>query len=143
MLWVFLVLALLAALVELHTGTFYLAAVAAAALLTALIGIWLSGDWLILVFLGLCAVLMAAVMLFRRGWNRGKSLPDFDIGQIVSVQGVTQPGNQLLVLYRGTHWHAVMDGDAVLGPGDTAIIARKTDKLLHLTAPAKAAPTNI
>ena len=64
--WVFLVLALLAALAELHTGTFYLAGVAAAALLTALIGFWIPGDLLIVVFVVLCAVLTGAVMLSRR-----------------------------------------------------------------------------
>ncbi len=36
--WVFLVLALLAALAELHIGTFYLAGVAVAALLASLTG---------------------------------------------------------------------------------------------------------
>ena len=73
-------LALLAALVELHTGTFYLAAVAAAALLTTLIGFWVRDELLIIVFLLLCAGLMAAVMLFRRKLPRGKILADFDIG---------------------------------------------------------------
>jgi membrane protein implicated in regulation of membrane protease activity len=36
--WVFLILALSAALAELHTGTFYLTGVAVAALLTTLLG---------------------------------------------------------------------------------------------------------
>ena len=46
-----------------------------------------------------------------------------------------------MVSYRGTNWEAVMDDGAVLAPGDTAIIARKTDKLLHLVLPPKAAQT--
>jgi membrane protein implicated in regulation of membrane protease activity len=139
--WVFLVLALWAALVELHTGTFYLAAVAAAALLTALIGFWLRDDLLIVVFLLLCAMLMAAVMLFRRKFTRRKTLADFDIGQSVSVHSVSPQGNRLQVSYRGTNWEAVIDDGAVLVPGDTAIIARKTDKLLHLVRPPKVAQT--
>lgn len=137
--WVFLVLALWAALVELHTGTFYLAAVAAAALLTALIGFWIRDDLLIVVFLLLCAIMMAAVMLLRRKSTRGAPLADFDIGQSVSVQGVSQHGNRLVVSYRGTNWEAVTDDGGVLGPGDTAIIARKTDKLLHLVLPPRIA----
>jgi membrane protein implicated in regulation of membrane protease activity len=139
--WVFLVLTLLAALVELHTGTFYLAAVAAAALLTTLIGYWIMDDLLIVVFLLLCLVMMGAVMLYRRKQPSRRSLPDFDIGQSVSVHSVSQPGNRLLVNYRGTHWEAVVDDGSVLAPGDTAIIKRKTDKLLHLALQPKVEQT--
>lgn len=139
--WVFLVLALLAALVELNTGTFYLAAVAVAALLTTVIGFWLRDDLLIVVFLLLCAALLATAMLTRRKWSRRKALPDFDIGQSVSVQSLLPQGNRLLVQYRGTNWEAVMDDGAILAPGDTATIVGKTDKLLHLVSPRKAAPT--
>lgn len=75
--WVFLVLALLAALAELHTGTFYLAGVAAAALLTALMGFWIRGDLLIFAFVALCAILTAAVMLSWRHQARTKSSHGF------------------------------------------------------------------
>jgi membrane protein implicated in regulation of membrane protease activity len=139
--WVFLVLALWAALVELHTGTFYLAAVAAAALLTALLGFWIRDDLLIVVFLLLCGLLLAAVMLSRRKWPHATPLADFDIGQSVSVQSVSQPGNRLQVSYRGTNWEAVMDDGAVVAPGDIAVIRRKTDKLLHLALPSAAVQT--
>jgi membrane protein implicated in regulation of membrane protease activity len=135
--WVFLVLALWAALVELHSGTFYLAAVAAAALATAAAGFWISGDLLIVAFVGLCAVLLGAVYLWRRTWVAHKALADFDVGQSVSVRGVSQPGDRLLVSYRGAHWDAVMDDGSAPVPGDTAVIARKTDKLLHLVLPPK------
>lgn len=133
--WAFLVLAVLAALVELQTGTFYLAAVAAAALLTTLVGVWVHDDLLILVFLLLCALLIAAVMLSRRSWPRGKALVDFDVGQSVSVTGISPHGHRLIVSYRGTNWDAVMEDGSVLAPGQTAIIKRKTDKLLHLALP--------
>jgi membrane protein implicated in regulation of membrane protease activity len=133
--WVFLVLALSAALVELHTGTFYLAGVAAAALLTTLIGFWIWGDLLILVFLLLCATLTVAVMLYRQKLAHGKDLADFDIGQSVTIQSVSQQGNRLMVGYRGANWEAVMEDGSVLAPGDIAIISRKTDKLLHLALP--------
>jgi membrane protein implicated in regulation of membrane protease activity len=133
--WAFLVLAVLAALVELHTGTFYLAAVAAAALLTTLLGVWVRDDLLILVFLLLCAMLTAAVMLSRRSWTHSKALVDFDIGQRVSITGISPHGHRLIVSYRGANWEAVMEDGSVLAPGDTAVIRRKTDKLLHLALP--------
>ena len=139
--WGFLVLALLAALVELHTGTFYLAAVAVAALLTTLIGSWVADDLLILVFLLLCAILLAAVMLYRRNWARSKDLADFDIGQSVTIRSVSQQGNRLTVSYRGVTWDATMEDGSVAAPGDTAIITRKTDKLLHLASPPVVAQT--
>jgi membrane protein implicated in regulation of membrane protease activity len=139
--WVFLVLGLGAALVELHTGTFYLAAAAAAALLTALIGFWIRGDLLIFVFVLLCAILMAAVMMYRRHRARGKDLADFDIGQTVTIRSVSPQGNCLMVSYRGVNWDAVMEDGSVLAPGGTAIIMRKTDKLLHLALPPEIAQT--
>ena len=133
--WAFLVLAVLAAVVELHTGTFYLAAVAAAAGLTTLIGFWIRDDLLIFVFLFLCALLTASVMLSRRSWPHGKALADFDIGQTVSLCGMSPNGQRLIVSYRGANWEAVMEDGSVLAPGETAIIMRKTDKLLHLALP--------
>jgi len=132
--WAFLVLAVVAALVELNTGTFYLAAIAAAALLTTLIGFWLRGDWLIFVFLLLCASLAITVTLARRTHRSTKPLADFDIGQTVSVTAIAPLGHHLTVTYRGVNWDAVTDDASVLAPGDTAIIVRKTDKLLHLAA---------
>ena len=137
----FLVLALLSVLIELNTGTFYLAAVAAAALITAVTGFWIRDDLLIIVFLLLCAVLLGAVTLARRTWTRRRPLADFDIGQRVSVRSVSPHGDRLLVTYRGTDWEAVMDDGAAPAPGDIAIIARKTDKLLHLVPPRKVAQT--
>lgn len=138
--WVFLVLALLAALVELHTGTFYLAG-AAAALLTALTGFWIRGDLLIFVFVLLCAILMGAVMLYRRHRAHGKDLADFDIGKTVTIRSISPQGNRLMVSYRGVDWEAVMEDGSVLAPGGSAIIMRKTDKLLHLALPPEMART--
>ena len=138
--WAFLVLAVLAALIELHTGTFYLAAVAAAALLTTVVGFWIRDDLLILVFLLLCAILIGAVVVWRRTAAHGKPLADFDIGQSVTIRSVSQ-GNRLQVTYRGANWDAVMDDGSALTPGDVAVIKRKTDKLLHLILPPEAART--
>jgi membrane protein implicated in regulation of membrane protease activity len=134
--WVFFVLALLAALAELHTGTFYLAGVAAAALLTTLLGFWIRGDLLIFAFVVLCATLMAAIMQRRRHRARSQGLADFDIGQTVTIGDVPPHGNCLTVSYRGVNWQAVMEDGSAPAPGSTAIIKRKTDKLLHLAVPA-------
>ena len=139
MLWVFLVLAVLAALAELNTGTFYLAGVAVAALLTALIGIWIRGDALILVFAVLCALLTGAVVLLRRNRGRTRDLADFDIGQTVTIREAAPQGHRLVVSYRGVDWQAEMEDGSIPGPGSTAIIKRKTDKLLHLVLPPGAA----
>jgi membrane protein implicated in regulation of membrane protease activity len=135
--WVFLVLALLAALAELHTGTFYLATVAAAALLASLMGFWIRGELLIFAFVVLCAIPTAAIMLSRRHRARATGLADFDIGQTVTIRDVPPPGNCLTVSYRGANWQAVMEDGSVPAPGSTAIIKRKTDKLLHLAMPAR------
>jgi membrane protein implicated in regulation of membrane protease activity len=124
----------------LHTGTFYLAGVAAAALLTTLLGFWVHDEWLIVVFLLLSIVLITLVIVSRRRLPRGKALADFDIGQIVTVDSVA-PGNRVTVTYRGTRWQATMDGGAVPEPGDIAVITRKTDKLLHLALPSKGGKT--
>jgi membrane protein implicated in regulation of membrane protease activity len=134
--WVFFVLAVSAALAELHSGTFYLAGVAAAALLTTLLGFWIRGELLIFAFVVLCATLLAAVMLQRRHRARSPGLADFDIGQTVTIGDVRPPGNCLTVSYRGANWQALMEDGSVPAPGSTAIIKRKTDKLLHLALPA-------
>ena len=139
--WVFLVLALLAALAELHTGTFYLAGVAAAALLTALIGFGIPGDLLIVVFVVLCAVLTGAVMLRRRHQALTEGLADLDIGQTVTISDLPPPGNCLTVSYRGVNWQAVMEDGSVPAPGSTAVIKRKIDKFLYLALPPDMAQT--
>src|ERR1700733_15219639 len=131
--WAFLVLAVLAALAELHTGTFYLAAVAIVAGLIAVAGFWIPDNLLIFVFALLCALLVAAVVLSRRSLVRRKGLEDLDVGQTVSISGVSPRG--LIVQYRGAEWQAVMEDGSIPAPGEIAIITRKTDKLLYLVLP--------
>ncbi len=131
--WVFLVLGLVAALSELSSGTFYLAGVAVAAFLTALGGFWVRPDWLPVGFLVVCLVLAYPVVLLRRRLAAGgRTLPDPDVGQIVTVVSVSEESGRLVVSYRGSRWDAVMDEGVVVGPGQVAIITGKTDKLLHL-----------
>jgi hypothetical protein len=55
----------------------------------------------------------------------------------VTILDVPPSGNRLTVIYRGVNWQAVMEDGSVPAPGSTAIIKRKTDKLLHLALPAR------
>ena len=126
---------MLAALAEMHSGTFYLAGIAAVALLTALAGFWVSDAQSVYVFVVLCVLAIAVITLLRRRRPPAQSFPDLDIGQSVSVLTVSAPDNRLTVRYRGTVWQATMDDGAVPAPGDTAEVAAKTDKLLHLVTP--------
>ncbi|MGH7118507.1 MAG: hypothetical protein ACREFP_05910 [Acetobacteraceae bacterium] len=134
--WLFLVLGLIAALVELHATTFYLSAVAIAAVASAAAGIWVANGYLPLLFVALCLALLPAVLLLRRRLSVGRPLPDLDLGQIVTVVEVGPDPRHLSVSYRGSRWEAVIDSGSPPGPGDAAIITGKTDKLLHLTVPA-------
>jgi membrane protein implicated in regulation of membrane protease activity len=128
----FLVLGLVAAIAELNSGTFYLAGVAVAALLTSLSGFWLRADWLPLAFFVLCVGALPVVLLLRRRLPRGRTLPDPDVGQIVTVVSVSEENGRLVVSYRGSRWDAVLDRGKMPRPGQSATITRKTDKLLHL-----------
>jgi len=136
--WTFLVLALLAALAEMHTGTFYLAGVGAAALATAGLGFWLSDEQAVALFVVLCGCLIVFVPQIRRRQARMQNLPDFDVGQPVEILGVTPGDAGLTVRYRGTVWQARMTDGTVPAVGDRAIIAGKTDKLLNLVTSPEA-----
>lgn len=131
--WGFLVLALLAALGELHTGTFYLAAVATAALLAALLGFWLPDPMLILAFAAIAAALILVLALTSR---RRRSLwhdpLDLDAGESVTVLEAPGPDGTLGVLYRGTRWRARMEEGQAPPAGAQAVIRRRRDKLLLL-----------
>ena len=137
--WAFLILALWAALVELHTGTFYLAAVATVALLTFVLGFWVRDDLLLMVFIAGCVGALGLIWVWRRNLPRGRGLPDLDAGQEVTVTAVTPGENRLVVTYRGTRWDAVMDAGPPPPIGAPARITRKTGSLLHLAAPHGAA----
>ena len=138
--WVFLVLALWAALVELHTGTFYLAAVAAVGLLTVVLGFWVHPELLLFVFVAGCVATLAFVWTYRRRLPRGRGLPDLDAGQEVIVASVAHGEKRLVVTYRGTRWDAVMEDGPPPAVGEVARITRKTGNTLHLAAPSGAVP---
>ncbi|MHB8251150.1 MULTISPECIES: NfeD family protein [Acidithiobacillus] len=133
MLIIYIVIAFGAGLAELFTGTFYLAAVALAALFTAITGLLLPGAVLHWIFLGFCLVLLpAGVWLRHRLAGKSGDLGDFDLGQGVDVVSGPDSNQQYSVRYRGAEWLAVVDDGPTPHPGDRAIIIAKTDNLLHL-----------
>ncbi|WP_298172898.1 hypothetical protein [Acidithiobacillus sp.] len=133
MFMVYVVIAFVAGLVELFTGTFYLAAVALAALFTAITGLLLPGTVLHWFFLGFCLVLLPTGLWLRhRLAAKTKDLGDFDLGQGVDVVSGPDSNQQYSVRYRGAEWLAVVDDGPSPCPGDRAVIIAKTDNLLHL-----------
>ncbi|OZB38058.1 MAG: hypothetical protein B7X48_14610 [Acidiphilium sp. 34-60-192] len=132
--FVFLIFALAAALVELLTGTFYLAAVAVIALITAGLGFILPDDALILVFLAGSLAALALVREWRRRQSRKPGLPDLDDGQLVTIAGHGARADHVIVTYRGTRWDGVMVDGAEPAIGSQAMILHKAGSVLHLTA---------
>ncbi len=133
MFMVYVVIAFGAGLAELFTGTFYLAAVALAALFTAITGLLLPGTVLHWVFFGFCLVLLPTGLWLRhRLAAKTKNLGDFDLGQGVDVVSGPDSNQQYSVRYRGAEWLAVVDDGPSPCPGDRAVIIAKTDNLLHL-----------
>jgi membrane protein implicated in regulation of membrane protease activity len=130
--WVFLVLGLISAIAELNSGTFYLAGVSAAALLTSLSGFWIRDEWLPIAFLVFCIGVLPAVLLLRRRLSGGRTFPDPDVGQTVTVVSISEGGARLVVSYRGSRWEGALERGKMPEPGQSATIIRKTDKLLHL-----------
>lgn len=133
--WLFLVIGLVSAIVELHATTFYLSAVAIAAFAAALAGIWLRHDFLPAVFVGVALALLPAVLGLRRRLATARPLPDPDLGQIATIVEVNPDGERLSVSYRGSRWEAVMESGPPPRPGEAAIIKGKADKLLYLAMP--------
>ena len=138
--WGFLILAVWAALTELNTGTFYLAAVAAVALLTVVLGFWVHPELLVFVFVAGCVGALVLVSTYRRRLPRGRGLPDLDAGQEVIVTAVDAGATRLVVTYRGARWDAVMDTGPPPAVGELARITRRTGNTLHPAAPTGAAP---
>ncbi len=130
--WVFLILALWAALVELHSGTFYLAAVAAVAFVTFALGFVLPEEVLLLTFLGGLLAALVLVWATRRHAARRVSLPDLDLDQEVRIDAAIPGSPRLIVTYRGARWEAEMATGPAPPPGAFARIAGRHGNLLRL-----------
>ncbi len=129
-------LAIIALIVELFTGTFYLLVLSLALAITGLI------DWAAATSLSanltICAIAaLIGVVLVTRWHKRQKLLPisrdtqydDLDLGQIVTVTGTDETGF-LRVNYRGTQWQAKAQDHSALQVGDTAVITAREGNIL-------------
>lgn len=128
---VWLVLALLAVVAELHSRTLYLLALAAALIVAA--GEGALGWTLTPQLAGLILVSAAGFPLagwFRRRLARVAGLAAADLGQDVQVVAVGRAG--LRVFYRGTEWDATVSGGTMPSPGDHLRIAAVNGSILEL-----------
>ncbi len=138
--WVFLVLALSAALAELHTGTFYLAGVALVAFATFVTGFWLPDDPLIYIFAVGCVLAVVIVWLWRKTLPQDSGLADFDTGGEAMVAAISRDPTRLTVTYRGTRWDAVLESGPPPEIGSLLQITGKTGSVLHVAAPPHQRP---
>lgn len=132
--WMFLILALGAALVELHSGTFYLAAIALIALIIFGLGFFVREEFLLLLFLALSAGAMVAIWVWRRRRRGRDKLADLDLGQVVVVNAAAGADGTLRVRYRGTDWVGEMAAGPAPAIGAAASIIGKRGNVLRLAA---------
>lgn len=129
----YLVIAVVAGLAELFTGTFYLAAVALAAVFTLVADLFLPQAVLHWVFLGASIVLIAASTWLRHRLARKASgVDDLDLGQAVEILRGPDPQGAYRVKYRGSEWPAVLEDGGSACPGAAAVIVAREGNLLHI-----------
>lgn len=131
-LWAILGLALV--IVELLTGTFYLLMLAIAAFGAALAA-WLGQPF------GVQAVVAAVVSAagcyavhVYRAKNSTAQMPSVDAGQPASFDSwVDQGARRARVRYRGTHWDALVEGDAMPEAGAPLYVTATHGNTLKVT----------
>ncbi len=130
----YLAIALVSGIAELFSGTFYLAAVALAAIVTLLSGLFLPHLILHWVFLAASAALIFLTALLRHSLaSRQAGIDDLDIGQTVELLHGPDPEGHYRVHYRGSDWSAVLENAAPpVCPGEAAIIVGREGSLLHI-----------
>jgi len=129
LIWV--ALALLAIVAELHSRTIYLLALAAALGTAAGLGFAHASLGSQLLALGLvCLAGFPVAAWVRRHQSHGLALAPADIGQEVRVVAETPSG--LRVFYRGSVWDAIYTGPAA-AVGDHLRIAALRGSVLELT----------
>lgn len=133
--WAFLLLAIGAAIAEMHSVTIYLAGVALAALVATLAGFWIGGGTEVLVFAAAGVCVIVAVPPLRKRLSR-RVAPDLDAGQtVVFLEAGRRPG-EAVVRYRGARWEADVDAAAPVVPGGPGvIIARHGNRLAVKAVP--------
>jgi membrane protein implicated in regulation of membrane protease activity len=130
--WGFLLLAIAAAIAELHFGTIYLAGVALAALIASASGFWLGGGGEVLAFAGASVCALIAVPLLRRRLSR-RPAPDLDAGEtVVFLEAGRCPG-EAVVRYRGARWEADVDPSVPIAAGGAGTITARHGNRLAVT----------
>ncbi len=113
MIWIWWTVAVLLVIAEMHTGTFYLLAIATSATaagVAAAYGADITGQIGIAAIL--CTMLVFAVQCATKNIS-GNSNFQFDVNQQVSIVEWTDVGCAR-VYYRGAEWNAELSADAEL-----------------------------
>ncbi|HET7923076.1 MAG TPA: NfeD family protein [Gammaproteobacteria bacterium] len=136
MLWGFLIAGILLAVIEIVTVTFYLAALAVAALLTALV-VWLAepsplAAGFVFAVSALVSLLFAHRLRHRMQPRESDALADMDRGAEVRLEEVA--GTALKVRYRDSLWEAVWEGPGEPAPGARAVISAREGSRLRVRA---------
>ncbi|MGC9238301.1 MAG: NfeD family protein [Acidithiobacillus sp.] len=129
---IYLLIAFVAGVAELFTGTFYLAAVALAALITLGASAIVPSALLHWVFLLACLFTIPATMVLRhRLARKATGIDDMDLGQTVAVLAGPDAQQRYRVQYRGSEWMAELESGSAC-PGDRAVIVGKEGNILKL-----------
>lgn len=146
--WIWFVVAAIALILELLTGTFFLLLVAVAAAGAGVVA-WLGGElaWQLLAFsvLGIAGFFILKSSGFvKRGARHGASRNtdvNLDIGQIVHVADWS-PMKTAVVQYRGAKWQVRLDPavSSTPVPGSYRIV--DVDGIVFVVAPASAPLTS-
>lgn len=130
----FLVVGIILVVLEMLTLTFYLAALAFAALVTALYAWMIPGEWwqagLVYALASVVSLPLAHALRKRMQGNRTDPLSDMDQGGIVTVTAVE--GHHLKVSYRDSQWEAIWEGEGEPVVGKRAEIAARDGSRLRI-----------
>jgi membrane protein implicated in regulation of membrane protease activity len=128
--WLWWVVAIVLAGAELLTGTFYLLALAVAFAIggvAAFFGVSIGLQWLFAGILAMIGTALAHRWRVRRGEPAPQ--PDLDVGGRVHVETWRDDGTAR-VLYRGTHWDAVLASTATPRRRTMYIVATRGSTLV-------------
>jgi membrane protein implicated in regulation of membrane protease activity len=128
--WLWWIVAIVLAGAELVTGTFYLLAIGVAFAIggvAALLGASIALQWLVAGVLALVGTSLAHHWRRRRG--EPPSQPELDVGARVRVETWHADGTAR-VLYRGTHWDAVLASKATPRRSTMYIVATRGSTLV-------------
>lgn len=131
---VFLAAGIVLIVLEMATLTFYLAALAFAALVTALVT-WLYplNEWqagLVYAVAAIIALPLAYLLRLRMQGTKADPLGDMDKGRTVTIEA--EQGGVLKVKYRDSIWEAVWEGESQPVVGARAVIKARDGSRLRI-----------